>query len=95
MRVGLLLVAEALHELLNRLRLLVVVPIPLRVQTHLIDQNVGVGRDAGDRACHVLVYHVHFLGRLGRLEQLRVCGGGGGANGWVNRRVNARVNGGG
>ena len=43
----------------------------------LIDQNVGIRSDASDRAGNVLVDHVHLLGRLGRLEQLGLCVGGG------------------
>mmetsp|Transcript_51463 Transcript_51463/g.142425 ORF Transcript_51463/g.142425 Transcript_51463/m.142425 type:complete len:312 (-) Transcript_51463:78-1013(-) len=71
LRVRLLLVRELLDELLHRLRLLVGEAIALRVQSSLVDEDVGVGGDAGDGAGDVLVDEVHLLRAPRRLQKLR------------------------
>jgi hypothetical protein len=48
LRVPLLDVAHAHDELLDRNRLLVAKRVALRLEARRIDENVGVGRDAGD-----------------------------------------------
>jgi hypothetical protein len=65
LRVELLLVAQPLDELLDRLRLLIAEHVPLRVQPRLVDQDVRVRRDPRHSARHVVVDHVPGEGERG------------------------------
>jgi hypothetical protein len=48
--IKLLVVTNKLYQLLHRDRFLVLVGVPARPQTGLIDQNVGIGRQPGNVA---------------------------------------------
>lgn len=70
MGVALFCVAKGLDKLFDGHRLLVGKGVPLGLDTGCVDEDVGVGHDAGDGAGNVVVNLVHLFGRFGGLEEL-------------------------
>mmetsp|Transcript_23458 Transcript_23458/g.54496 ORF Transcript_23458/g.54496 Transcript_23458/m.54496 type:complete len:227 (-) Transcript_23458:76-756(-) len=69
LRVGLLVITDVLHELLDGNGFLVLVPIPTSPQSGLIHEDVGIGRETRDIASDVRTQFIRLFRSLGRSQQ--------------------------